>query len=262
MSKLSIAEVFFSIQGEGRHSGTPAVFVRVAGCNLSCGAVGRDLAEVNPTEDDPVEGASWLCDTIDVWRKPDNVYSTEEFIDELRARGWIENLLEKDVHFVLTGGEPTMPNHQEAWTDFMNRFEAVFGETPFVEVETNGTFVFTKDFLETVDHVNCSLKLSNSGHSIDDRIKPEAIGQLQIFDQTQSPVTFDWKFVVSGQDDIEEVNDLVTSFNMENVILMPAGLSREQLKETYPRAIEFAKERGWKVTGREHITAYDEKTGV
>lgn len=33
---LQIAEIFYSIQGEGTHTGTPAVFVRLAGCNLAC----------------------------------------------------------------------------------------------------------------------------------------------------------------------------------------------------------------------------------
>jgi len=33
---LQLAEIFYSIQGEGTYSGTPAVFVRFAGCNLAC----------------------------------------------------------------------------------------------------------------------------------------------------------------------------------------------------------------------------------
>ncbi len=33
---LALAEIFYSVQGEGTWVGTPAVFVRLAGCNLNC----------------------------------------------------------------------------------------------------------------------------------------------------------------------------------------------------------------------------------
>ena len=36
-NSLPIAESFYSIQGEGMTTGYPAVFVRLAGCNLMCG---------------------------------------------------------------------------------------------------------------------------------------------------------------------------------------------------------------------------------
>lgn len=31
-----INEIFYSLQGEGYHTGTPAVFIRFSGCNLKC----------------------------------------------------------------------------------------------------------------------------------------------------------------------------------------------------------------------------------
>ena len=36
MNAYKINEIFYSLQGEGFHSGTPAVFVRFSGCNLHC----------------------------------------------------------------------------------------------------------------------------------------------------------------------------------------------------------------------------------
>lgn len=49
---LQLAEIFYSVQGEGTWTGTPAVFVRLAGCNLSCAFCDTDyslkfLASVN-----------------------------------------------------------------------------------------------------------------------------------------------------------------------------------------------------------------------
>ena len=33
---MRISEIFYSIQGEGRLSGVPSVFIRTSGCNLRC----------------------------------------------------------------------------------------------------------------------------------------------------------------------------------------------------------------------------------
>lgn len=38
--KILIKEIFYSIQGEGPHSGRPAIFIRLGGCNLQCGGAG------------------------------------------------------------------------------------------------------------------------------------------------------------------------------------------------------------------------------
>jgi 7-carboxy-7-deazaguanine synthase len=35
-STLNVSEIFFSIQGESTYAGLPSIFIRLAGCNLSC----------------------------------------------------------------------------------------------------------------------------------------------------------------------------------------------------------------------------------
>ena len=70
-----INEIFYSLQGEGYHTGTPAVFVRFSGCNLKCG----------------------FCDT----RHEEGVMMTdEEIIAEVKKY--------PAVMVILTGGEPSL----------------------------------------------------------------------------------------------------------------------------------------------------------
>lgn len=94
-----INEIFYSLQGEGFHVGTPAVFVRFSGCNLKCS----------------------FCDTL---HEPGTWMSDEEILSR------ICNYPARMV--VLTGGEPGL------WIDddFIERLHAI---GKYVCIETNGT---------------------------------------------------------------------------------------------------------------------------
>ena len=45
MSKIKVAELFYSIQGEGRYMGVPSVFLRTFGCNFTCDSFGMPRGE-------------------------------------------------------------------------------------------------------------------------------------------------------------------------------------------------------------------------
>ncbi len=99
---LQLAEIFYSIQGEGEHTGKPAVFVRLAGCNLSCD----------------------FCDTD---------YSLKFFatVDDVVAK--VRDLGNDCPMVVLTGGEPF------AQREALDLIEALRVDGRRVHVESNGT---------------------------------------------------------------------------------------------------------------------------
>ena len=60
MSKLKIAELFYSIQGEGRYMGVPSVFLRTFGCNFKCAGFGMPRGELS-TEIEPIAKRDAKC---------------------------------------------------------------------------------------------------------------------------------------------------------------------------------------------------------
>ena len=113
-----IVEIFRSIQGEGFNAGTPAVFVRLAGCNLNCSFCDTD------------NNAVFLADS----------FQLKQMIDEIR---------EKAPLVIVTGGEPTL--HDLAPLSSSLRSLPVR-----VAIETNGTRVLRPD--EKFDWVTVSPK--------------------------------------------------------------------------------------------------------
>lgn len=95
----NVNEIFYSVQGEGYHAGTPAIFVRLAGCNLAC----------------------TFCDTHHHAYSPLTTSQIIELIEPYPA-----------PTVVLTGGEPTLHNLQPL-------VEALHVNGRRIHIETNGT---------------------------------------------------------------------------------------------------------------------------
>ena len=103
---LAVAEIFYTLQGEGTWTGTPAVFVRLAGCNLNCR----------------------FCDT-DYSLK--FFASVEEIVDRVGALGGECPMV------VLTGGEPLVQTESSALV------AALQAEGRRVHIESNGSIPVT-----------------------------------------------------------------------------------------------------------------------
>ena len=99
---LQLAEIFYSVQGEGTWTGTPAVFVRLAGCNLACD----------------------FCDTDYALKF---IAGVDDVVARVRAEGGDCPMV------VITGGEPLT---QRATTALIDALRA---DGRRVHIESNGT---------------------------------------------------------------------------------------------------------------------------
>lgn len=264
-AEIPIAEQFFSVQGEGPHNGVPSLFLRLSGCNLSCGLTESDVSEFEKGQD-PEAGAQWVCDTIDVWRTAKRVVPVGELVDEWQDLGWFGRLY-NGANLVVTGGEPLIKSNQQSLFDLFQKLSFEGGsenEFPTVEVETNGTVMPQPSIRRFVSQWNVSLKLSNSGMAESRRLDGSVIGQYISIHEYSLGNDATFKFVVHSQSDVSEVKEIKERYGIPDsmISLMPAGQTREQLAEKYSEVAEYCKANNWRFSPRLHVNIWNKQTGV
>ena len=243
MSKIKVAELFYSIQGEGRYMGVPSVFLRTFGCNFKCqgfgmprGELSNEAENVNPENykqyrDLPL--VSTGCDSYASWDPRfkhlspllDSSAIADAIVDTLPHKEWL------DEHLVITGGEPLL-GWQKAYPDLLEHPKMVgLKEITF---ETNGTMRLTSAFKEyllkwqmpNLDFqreitFSVSAKLPCSGEPWEDAIKPEVVCDYENYGTTYL------KFVIATEEDRDYALKAASEYRAAgfkgHVYLMPVG---------------------------------------
>tara|TARA_R110000824_G_scaffold331964_2_gene518579 strand:+ start:657 stop:1358 length:702 start_codon:yes stop_codon:yes gene_type:complete len=228
--RLAVNEIFGpTFQGEGVNLGVPCVFLRLAGCNLSC---------------------EW-CDTAYTWDW--SRYSKDDEIDVMtiaKTYDAIRTVAGPLIrHLVISGGEPMLQQRGLALLGEHLRHDGWF-----TEIETAGTVM--PDSSSLVNHFTVSPKLSNSGNSERKRYRPDVLKTLNGYDSTC------FKFVVSDLKDFEEIDDIVTSLHLKNIFVMPEGIDSGVLKKRLEVLADAALERNYRLTPRLHVLIYGNRRAV
>ena len=224
---MKIAEIFYSIQGEGTLAGVPSVFVRTSGCNLRC---------------------VW-CDTpYTSWQPEGDELSLDEILERVDA-------YTPARHAVLTGGEPMIAPLVVELT------ERLRARGLHITIETAGT-VFQP---VVCDLMSISPKLAHStpgGNWTATherlRIQPETLRRLM------DGYEYQLKFVVAGPDDLDEIRRLIDRLaaDRSRVILMPEGVDPEVLRERGRSLAEICKREGFRFGPRLHVDLYGNTRGT
>jgi 7-carboxy-7-deazaguanine synthase len=226
---MKIAEIFYSIQGEGMLAGVPSVFVRLSGCNLRCKWCDTPYASWEPEGDDLMLGA---------------------ILADIR-RDW-------PTHAVITGGEP-MIAPIELLTQRLKE------QGMHITIETAGTVYAPV----VCDLMSISPKLANSTpHRRDggkwaaqhDRLRyqPEVLKQLM------KEYDYQLKFVVSAPEDLDEIKTILEDTNADRsrVMLMAEGTTVETIYERASWLVEVCKRERLRYSPRLHIDLWGDKRGV
>ena len=281
MSKIKVAELFYSVQGEGRYMGVPSVFLRTFGCNFQCAGFGMPKGEKSNEyinivpenykryEDLPL--VSTGCDSYASWDPRFKHLSPVLDINTIANR--ISDILPykewQDEHLVITGGEPLL-GWQRAYPDLLDHPKmAGLREITF---ETNGTQKLTPEFKEYLlnwdrhDHQNreitfsVSAKLPCSGESWDDAIKPEVVCE---YEQVGTAYL---KFVVATEQDIADAECAVGAYCNAGfkgyIYLMPVGGVETVYTLNAKNVALAAMKRGWRYSDRLQVPLFKNEWGT
>ena len=281
MSKIKIAELFYSIQGEGRYMGVPSVFLRTFGCNFKCAGFGMPRGRLSAEADEIAEVGHMFtkyedlplvttgCDSYASWH-PDfkdlSPMLTSEAITD-RIMEIIPHGKWQDEHLVITGGEPLL-GWQRAYPDLLNNPKMkALKEITF---ETNGTQKLTPEFKSYLAKWNSevgkeltfsvSAKLPASGESWEDAICPEVVCE---YEQVGTAYL---KFVVATEEDILDAERAVEEFRTAgfkgHIYLMPVGGVESVYNLNAKNVALAAMKRGWRYSDRLQVPLFKNEWGT
>ena len=223
---FQVVELFHSLQGEGRLTGVPSVFVRLAGCNLRC---------------------VW-CDTAHA-REPDAGRAMA--LAEL-----VRQVCTFPTRFVvLTGGEPMTAAGVPALA------AALQTQRKHITIETNGTR--PPDGIAChLASISPKLRNSSATPGQDEAVRinlPAIAAWMDGYD-------YQLKFVVSSPDDVLEARRILADLGRpvppERVLLMPEGTNRTPARPRDLWLVEACKKHGYRYCHRLQLELFGAQTGV
>lgn len=282
MSKIKIAELFYSIQGEGRYMGVPSVFLRTFGCNFKCAGFGMPRGESSkeaesiaiihehvPYKDyKDLPLVSTGCDSYASWDPRFKDLSPMLTSDAIADR--IAEIIPfntwHDEHLVITGGEPLL-GWQRAYPDLLNHPKmAGLKEITF---ETNGTQKLTPEFKEYLRDWNdwdreltfsVSAKLPCSGEKWEDAICPEIVAE---YEQVGTAYL---KFVIATEQDFEDAKCAIGAFRLAgfkgHVYLMPVGGVESVYALNNRKVADMAMKHGLRYSDRLQVPLFKNEWGT
>lgn len=281
MSKIKIAELFYSIQGEGRYMGVPSVFLRTFGCNFKCAGFGMAPGEKSEEADNIAQKVHLYktyeelplvttgCDSYASWHPSFKDLSPMLTTDAIADR--ITEILPynqwEDEHLVITGGEPLL-GWQRAYPDLLNHPK--MSGLKEITFETNGTQPLSPEFKDCLLDwtlwrsreitFSVSAKLSCSGEARNEAILPDVVCSYQEVGYTYL------KFVVATEQDAEEALETLDIYRKNGFTgpcyLMPVGGVESVYTLNNRRVAELAMKHGLRYSDRLQVPLFKNEWGT
>ena len=288
MSKLKIAELFYSIQGEGRYMGVPSVFLRTFGCNFKCAGFGMPRGETSHEATDIAATHTMIkafqkyeelplvstgCDSYASWH-PD----FKDLSPMMETNAIVNRIMEilphkqwKEEHLVITGGEPLL-GWQRAYPDLLEHDS--MHRLKEITFETNGTQKLTPEFKDYLNKwklrnnkswcesitFSVSPKLPCSGEKWEDAICPSIVREYEDVGYAYL------KFVVATEQDVADAECAIGAYRKAGfegpVYLMPVGGVESVYTLNNRRVAELAMARGLRYSDRLQVPLFKNEWGT
>jgi organic radical activating enzyme len=281
MSKIKIAELFYSIQGEGRYMGVPSVFLRTFGCNFKCAGFGMPRGQLSE-EANNVDPAKYIkyeelplvstgCDSYASWDP-----RFKDLSPMLTTEAIVERIMQilpygkwKDEHLVITGGEPLL-GWQRAYPDLLNHPR--MQRLKEITFETNGTQKLDPVFKEYLNNwssgnrnkdditFSVSAKLPASGENWEEAICPDVVCEYEEVGYTYL------KFVVATEEDVEDALKARDQYRNKGfkgpIYLMPVGGVESVYTLNNRRVADLAMKHGLRYSDRLQVPLFKNEWGT
>ena len=285
MSKIKIAELFYSIQGEGRYMGVPSVFLRTFGCNFKCAGFGMPRGELSQEVEaiaariDEFKTYNELplvttgCDSYASWdprfKDLSPMLTTDAIAD--RIAEIIPHHEWHDEHLVITGGEPLL-GWQRAYSDLLDHPK--MRGLKEITFETNGTQKLTPEFAAYLHQwkshhdqdfwreitFSVSAKLPCSGEKWEDAICPDIVCEYEEYG------TAYLKFVIATEQDFADAQRATAEFRAAgftgHVYLMPVGGVESVYALNNRRVADLAMRHGLRYSDRLQVPLFKNEWGT
>lgn len=247
--RLPVLEVYRCVQSEGSRFGRPTIAVRTTGCTHRCYFGEGGWCDSWYTSIHPEKGTFNFNDII-------KIYDDNPHVKEM----------------MLTGGSPTMhPKLVNEITHFANQRGIL------ITIETEGSHFLKTDF--PIGLISLSPKFSNSvpklgaltpnGKETDERMIRQHNKLRLNYDAIRKTLDYHtdyhYKPVWDGTEEcLKEIEDFRIKMEIpkNKTFIMPAGDTRKELLKMYPLVFELCAEKGYNMTGRDHIIAFNTERGV
>ena len=228
---MQINEIFYSIQGEGKLAGVPSIFIRTTGCNLRC---------------------TWCDSPATSWEPVGEAMEIDEIMDRVADFA--------SMYVVLTGGEPMIAPGIEELTRRLK--DGGYHLT----IETAATV--WKDVV--CDLASISPKLgSSTPWARDDGRHADAHESrrlnLDTIRRFMAMPDYQLKFVVDAPEDLTEIDSILACLapvESANVLLMPQGVTQEEIVSRGRWVADLCKQRGFRFCPRLQISLYGNTPGT